>query len=58
LFPDVGELGVGGAALADDLSVPAGVVVEVEDAEDGAGGETALDKAVVLAEVVGVESKR
>lgn len=57
LFPDIGELGVGGAALTDDLSVPAGVVVEVEDAEDGVGGEAALDEAVVLTEVVGVESK-
>jgi hypothetical protein len=46
LGPDIGELVVSWAALADDLAVPAGVVVEVNEA-DGAGGQAALDKLVV-----------
>jgi hypothetical protein len=47
LRPDAGEVVVGGSALADDGAVPAGVVVEVDDAEGGAGGQAALDLGVV-----------
>jgi hypothetical protein len=46
LGPDIGELVVSWAALADDLAVPAGVVMEVNEA-DGAGSQTAFDKLVV-----------
>ena len=46
LGPDISELVVGWAALADDLAVPAGVVVEVDEA-DSAGGQAALDELVV-----------
>ena len=51
LGPEVGELVVGGPALADDAAVPAGVVVHVEDAE-GAGREARLHDGVVGAKEV------
>jgi hypothetical protein len=54
LGPDIGELRVGWAALADDLAVPSGVVVEVEKA-DGTGGQAALDELIVGCAYGGVE---
>ncbi len=41
---------VGVGRLRDDLAVPAGKVVDVDDAV-GAGGETGLDEAVVFTEI-------
>lgn len=52
--PESGELVVGRAALADDLAVPAGIVVDVQDAL-GPGGEAARHQVVVVGEVGGVE---
>lgn len=49
LRPDIGELGVGGTALADDGAVPARVVVQVENA-GRACGKTALNQLVVRGE--------
>lgn len=52
--PQRRELVVGGAALADDLAVPARVVVDVDDAL-GARREAARHEGVVAGEVGGVE---
>ena len=54
LGPEGGEVVVGGAALADDVAVPAGVVVDVDDAV-GAGGQAGSHDVVVGGEEVGVE---
>jgi hypothetical protein len=56
LRPDRGELSVGGTtAAANNLTVPAGVVVEVEDTELGAGVQAVGHLLVVLGEEGGVE---
>jgi hypothetical protein len=47
LGPDASEIVVGGSALADDGAVPTGVVVQVDDAEGGAGVQAALDLGIV-----------
>lgn len=52
--PERGKLVVGGTALADDLAVPAGVVVDVDDAL-GSRGEAARHQVVVVGKVGGVE---
>ena len=54
LTPEVGELIVRGPALADDLPVPAGVVVDVNDTM-GAGRQARLHERVVLADVGWIE---
>lgn len=56
LRPKAGELSVGGAALTDDLAVPAGVVVDVNNAESSACGQAVLDLLVVDSPVGGAES--
>lgn len=55
LRPDIGELGVCGSTLTDDAAVPAGVVVQVDDAE-GAGGQAALHQLVVSSENGSIKS--
>jgi hypothetical protein len=47
LRPKAGKVSVGGTALANDLAVPAGVVVDVDNAESSAGGQAVLDLLVV-----------
>lgn len=47
LRPNAGELSISRPALADNGAVPAGVVVEVDNAEGGAGIQAALDLLVV-----------
>lgn len=55
LRPKAGEVSVGGTALANDLAVPAGVVVDVDNAESSAGGQAVLDLLVVDGPVGGAE---
>lgn len=55
LRPKAGEVSVGGTALANDLAVPAGVVVDVDNAEGSAGGQAVLDLLVVDSPVGGAE---
>ena len=55
LGPDTGELGVAGAALTDDLAIPARVVMDIDDAV-GACCEAGLDFLVVGSDVVSIES--
>ena len=55
LRPKAGELSVGGTALANDLAVPAGVVVDVDNAEGSAGGQAVLDLLIVDGPVGGAE---
>ena len=55
LRPKAGEVSVGGTALANDLAVPAGVVVDVDNAESCAGGQAVLDLLVVDSPVGGAE---
>ena len=56
LRPDGGELGVGGAAAAaDDGTVPAGVVVEVDDTQLSAGVQAVCNLGVVLRKERAVE---
>lgn len=55
LRPERGELSVGHAGLPYDVTVPASVVVDVDDAEGGAGGEAVLHQGVVVAKVGGIE---
>ena len=55
LRPKAGEVSVGGTALADNLAVPAGVVVDVDNAESGAGGQAVLDLLIVDGPVGGAE---
>ena len=54
LAPDGVELRVRGAALPDDAAVPAGVVVQVDDAV-GAGCQAGLHELIVAGEEGGVE---
>lgn len=56
LSPDACELGVGRTTLADDLTVPSSVIVEVEDAELGARVQAALNEAIILCKVGRVKS--
>ena len=56
LAPDGGELGVGGTtAAANNLAVPASVVVEVKDTESGSRVQAVGHLLVVLGEEGGVE---
>ena len=55
LRPKAGELSVSGTALANDLAVPAGVVVDVDNAESSAGGQAVLDLGVVDSPVGGAK---
>ena len=55
LRPKAGEVSVGGTALADNLAVPAGVVVDVDNTESSAGGQAVLDLLVVDSPVGGAE---
>ena len=55
LRPKAGEVSVSGTALANDLAVPAGVVVDVDNAERSAGGQAVLDLFVVDGPVGGAE---
>jgi hypothetical protein len=55
LRPQAGELGVCRSALANNSTVPAGVVVDVNNAKRSAGVQAALDHLVVRGPVGGVE---
>jgi hypothetical protein len=55
LRPKAGKLDVGRTALANNGTVPAAVVVHVDNAHGGAGIQAALDLLVVGGPVVGVE---
>lgn len=55
LRPKAGEVSVGGTALANDLAVPAGVVVDVDNAKSSACGQAVLDLLVVDGPVGGAE---
>jgi hypothetical protein len=55
LRPKAGEVRISGTALANDLAVPAGVVVDVDNAERSAGGQAVLDLLVVDGPVGGAE---
>jgi hypothetical protein len=55
LSPQAGELSVGGSSLADNGTVPARVVMHVNDAKTGTTAEAALDKRIVVGPVGGVQ---
>jgi hypothetical protein len=55
LRPKAGELGVCRSALANDSTVPTGIVVDVDNAKRSTGVQAALDQLVVRGPVVGVE---
>lgn len=56
LRPKAGKVAVRGTALANDLAVPAGVVVDVDDAHGSTGIQAALDLLVVCSPVVSLEA--
>lgn len=55
LRPKASELGVGRASLPDDRTIPASVVVNVDDTKGGTGVQASLDLLVIGREVVGVK---
>lgn len=55
LGPERGELSVRWAALTNDLAVPSGVVVDIDDAHLGRSLETPSDESIVVFEVGLVE---
>ena len=56
LRPEGAELGVGWATLADDLAVPAGVVVDINDTKGSTRIQAASDETVVVGKVGRVKS--
>lgn len=56
LRPEAGKFGVAGTALADNGAVPAGIVVNVDNAHGSTGSQAVLDLGVEDAPVLGVES--
>ena len=55
LRPKASELGVRRSSLANDPTVPTGVVVDVNDAKCSAGVQATLDLLVVRGPIVGVQ---
>lgn len=52
--PQAGEVFILGSTLANDLSIPAGVVMDVNDTM-GAGGQARLHQVIVFREISGVK---
>lgn len=55
LRPETGELGVSGTTLTHDGTVPASIVVNVNNAKRGTRVQAALDQPIVGLPVVGIE---
>lgn len=55
LTPQARELGVSWPALSDDIAIPPGVIVDVDDAHLGTRAQAALHQIIVGGEVRGVE---